>query len=35
MGFFDGHVAGMSPEALNDMRYWANNANTADYDFAP
>ncbi len=33
--FFDGHVEGMAPETLNDMRYWANNATTEDYDFVP
>jgi prepilin-type N-terminal cleavage/methylation domain-containing protein/prepilin-type processing-associated H-X9-DG protein len=33
--FFDGHVEGMSPETLNDMRFWANNATTEDYDFVP
>jgi prepilin-type N-terminal cleavage/methylation domain-containing protein/prepilin-type processing-associated H-X9-DG protein len=35
MGFFDGHVQGMSPTDLQDMRYWANNATTEDYDFVP
>lgn len=35
MAFFDGHVAGMSPTELQNMRYWANNATTEDYDFAP
>lgn len=35
MGFFDGHVQGMSPAELQDMRYWANNATTEDYDFVP
>ncbi len=33
--FFDGHVQGMSPMDLQDMRYWANNATTEDYDFVP
>jgi len=35
MGFFDGHVAGMSPGELQNMRFWANNATTEDYDFMP
>ena len=35
MGFFDGHVDDKQPEELNDMRYWANDATTDDYDFAP
>lgn len=34
-GFFDGHVATLRPEALEDMRLWANQADTADYDFVP
>ncbi len=33
--FFDGHVEGKSPEELNDMRLWANNAKTEDYDYTP
>ena len=35
IGFFDGHVQGMTPEDLNDMRYWANKATTEDYDYMP
>lgn len=35
MSFFDGHVESLSPEELNDMRYWANNAATENYDYAP
>ena len=35
MGFFDAHVQDMSPEELNDMRYWANKAKTPDYDYTP
>jgi prepilin-type processing-associated H-X9-DG protein len=35
MGFFDGHVEGKTPTELQDMRYWANNATTEDYDFVP
>ncbi len=34
-GFFDGHVQCLSPSELQDMRYWANNATTEDYDFVP
>jgi len=34
-GFFDGHVTGMTPAELNDMRYWANNATTPEYDYTP
>jgi prepilin-type N-terminal cleavage/methylation domain-containing protein/prepilin-type processing-associated H-X9-DG protein len=32
--FFDGHAAGQSPEQLDDMRLWANDARTTDHDFA-
>jgi prepilin-type processing-associated H-X9-DG protein len=32
-GFFDGHVEAKSPDELADMRLWANQARTADYDF--
>lgn len=35
MGFFDGHVGGLTPGELQDMRHWANNATTEDYDFTP
>ena len=35
VAFFDGHVADKSPEELLDMRLWANDANTPDYDFRP
>ncbi len=35
MGFFDGHTTGMSRTELQDMRHWANNATTEDYDFQP
>ncbi len=35
IAFFDGHVAGMSANELDDMRYWANNATTEDYDYTP
>ncbi len=35
MGFFDGHVTGMSPTELQDMRFWANDATAGDYDFTP
>ena len=35
MGFFDGHVGALSPSELADMRHWANNATTEDYDFTP
>ncbi|MFW6336615.1 MAG: type II secretion system protein [Phycisphaeraceae bacterium] len=31
--FFDGHVAGLSPLELIDMRLWANEADAAGYDF--
>lgn len=34
-GFFDGHVASLRPDELNDMRLWANGARDADYDFNP
>jgi len=33
--FFDGHAAAMTPDQLIDMRLWANNATTTDYDFNP
>jgi prepilin-type processing-associated H-X9-DG protein len=33
--FFDGHCEAMLPSQLDDMRLWANNATTADYDFVP
>lgn len=32
-GFFDGHVKRLLPEALDDMRLWANKADCRDYDF--
>ena len=32
-GFFDGHAAGLNPDQLDDMRLWANDAHTPDYDF--
>lgn len=35
MSFFDGHVQGMSPAELEDMRHWANAATTEDYDYTP
>ena len=35
MGFFDGHVTGLSLDELQDMRFWANKATTEDYDFMP
>ena len=35
MSFFDGHVEDMSPVELMDMRFWANLADAADYDFIP
>ncbi len=35
MGFFDGHVSALSSSELADMRHWANNATTEDYDFVP
>ncbi|MEM8739076.1 MAG: prepilin-type N-terminal cleavage/methylation domain-containing protein [Planctomycetota bacterium] len=34
-GFFDGHVSVLRPRALDDMRLWANQATTPDYDFKP
>ena len=34
-GFFDGHVEALLPGQLQDMRLWANNATTSDYDYAP
>lgn len=34
-GFFDGHVASLRPDELDDMRRWANWAQDADYDFSP
>lgn len=35
VSFFDGHVQGLAPEDLNDMRLWANNADAPDYDYTP
>jgi prepilin-type N-terminal cleavage/methylation domain-containing protein/prepilin-type processing-associated H-X9-DG protein len=35
VGFFDGHVAGMLPGELDDMRLWAKDAKTADYMYVP
>lgn len=35
VSFFDGHVEGMSPSELEDMRHWANQAVTKDYDYTP
>ena len=32
--FFDGHVTGLRPRELTDMRLWANEADAANYDFA-
>lgn len=32
-GFFDAHVSLMRPAELDDMRHWANWAQTPDYDF--
>jgi prepilin-type N-terminal cleavage/methylation domain-containing protein len=34
-GFFDGHVEGLLPDQLQDMRKWANWADSPDYDYAP
>lgn len=34
-GFFDGHVSMRKPEELDDMRLWANWADSENYDFAP
>ena len=33
VAFFDGHVEMMLPAQLDDMRLWANWANTVDYDY--
>lgn len=33
--YFDGHVAAETPETLDDMRLWANGANSPDYDHNP
>jgi type II secretory pathway pseudopilin PulG len=35
VAFFDGHAQAMLPGELDDMRLWANDANSADYDFVP
>jgi prepilin-type processing-associated H-X9-DG protein len=35
VGFFDGHVAAMLPGELTDMRLWAKDAKSADYDYVP
>lgn len=32
-GMFDGHVEGLSPNQLRDMRLWANKATDDEYDF--
>lgn len=32
-GLFDGHAEKRTPKQLLDMHWWANNANSADYDF--
>ncbi len=32
-GFFDGHVEGLRPAQLDDMRLWANAADDVDYDY--
>jgi len=34
-GFFDGHVASLRADQLDDMTLWANPAKTQDYDFSP
>ena len=34
-GFFDGHVDMLKPEELEDMRLWANWADSPTYDFSP
>lgn len=33
VGFFDGHAATLTVGELDDMRLWAKNANTIDYDY--
>lgn len=35
VGFFDGHVATLTPEELQDMRLWSPKATHPDWDFAP
>jgi type II secretory pathway pseudopilin PulG len=35
VAFFDGHVEGMLPSQLTDMRLWANRATGPNYDFTP
>jgi prepilin-type N-terminal cleavage/methylation domain-containing protein/prepilin-type processing-associated H-X9-DG protein len=35
MAFFDGHVAPMTPEKLDDMRLWSNDAQGPDDDYDP
>lgn len=34
-GFFDGHVEPLLPDQLQDMRLWANQADSPTYDYAP
>jgi prepilin-type N-terminal cleavage/methylation domain-containing protein len=35
VGFFDGHAEAMLPDDLQDMRLWANWADSPNYDYAP
>lgn len=35
VGFFDGHVATMTPRELEDMRLWNTRTDKSDFDFVP